>query len=158
MAQERTDWFFNSIAALKGDMFAYAFSITKSREDAEDAVHNAIIKAFDSLETLRSKVKFKQWMFAILRNECLLLIKQWRRSAELTEDIPAEMKDNEESMDLSIAVGRLSKELREVTVLYYKLGYSTREIALIVDAPQSTVMSRLARARELIRAYIEGEV
>lgn len=158
MAQERTDWFFNSIAALKSDMFAYAFSITKSREDAEDAVHNAIIKAFDSLETLRSKVKFRQWMFAILRNECLFLIKQRRRSAELTEDIPAEMKDNEESMDLSIAVGRLSKELREVTVLYYKLGYSTREIALIVDAPQSTVMSRLARARELIRAYIEGEV
>lgn len=154
---ERTDWFFDSIAALRGDMFAYAFSITKSREDAEDAVHNAMIKAFDSLPELRSRAKLRPWLFRILRNECLKLINLKNRFAPLADDVPAGHKDPEESMDLGFAVSSLGDEFREVIVLYYKLGYSTGEIARIVGIPRGTVMSRLARARELIRIRIEGE-
>lgn len=157
MTQNKTDWFFNSITALQGDMFAYAFSITKSREDAEDAVHNAVIKAFDNLPKLRSRAKFRPWLFRILRNECLLSMRFRRRFSPITEDIPAEQKDIEISIDLSIAVGGLGEELREIVVLYYKIGYSTGEIAKIVGIPRGTVMSRLARARELIRIRIEGE-
>ncbi len=157
MAQERTDWFFNSIAALKGDMFAYAFSITKSREDAEDAVHNAIIKAFDGLSELRNRAKLRPWLFRILRNECLKLINLKSRFTSITDDMPAEHKDLEESLDLGLAINSLGDEFREVVLLYYKLGYSTGEIAKIVGIPRGTVMSRLARARELIRIRIEGE-
>ena len=157
MTQKKTDWFFNSITALQGDMFAYAFSITKSREDAEDAVHNAVIKAFDNLPKLRSRAKFRPWLFRILRNECLLSMRFRRRFSPITEDIPAEQKDLEISIDLSIAVGGLSEELREIVVLYYKIGYSTGEIAKIVGIPRGTVMSRLARARELIGLSLKGE-
>ncbi len=157
MTQNKTDWFFNSITALQGDMFAYAFSITKSREDAEDAVHNAVIKAFDNLPKLRSRAKFRPWLFRILRNECLLSMRFRRRFSPITEDIPAEQKDLEISIDLSIAVGGLSEELREIVVLYYKIGYSTGEIAKIVGIPRGTVMSRLARARELIGFSLKGE-
>ena len=157
MTQKKTDWFFNSITAMQGDMFAYAFSITKSREDAEDAVHNAVIKAFDNLPKLRSKAKFRQWLFKILRNECLLSMCFRRRFSPITEDIPAEQKDLETSIDLSIAVSGLSEELREIVVLYYKIGYSTGEIAQILDIPRGTVMSRLARARELIGFSLKGE-
>ena len=157
MTQNKTDWFFNSITALQGDMFAYAFSITKSREDAEDAVHNAVIKAFDNLPKLRNRAKFRPWLFKILRNECLLLMRFRRRFSPFTEDIPAEQKDLETSIDLSIAVGGLSEELREIVVLYYKIGYSTGEITQILDIPRGTVMSRLARARELIGFSLKGE-
>ncbi len=157
MAQERTDWFFNSIAALKGDMFAYAFSITKTREDAEDAVHNAIIKAFDGLPKLKNKAKLRPWLFRILRNECLKLINLKSRFSPITEDVPAEHKDLEDSLDLGLAVNRLGDEFSEVIVLYYKLGYSTGEIAKIVGIPRGTVMSRLARARELIKMNLQGE-
>lgn len=158
MVRERADWFFDGITALRADMFAYAFSITKSREDAEDAVHNAIIKAFDGLSKLRSEAKLKPWLLAILRNECFLLIRRRKRFAELEESIvPSDEKDFEEGMDLSSAVGSLSVELREVLVLYYKLGYSTGEIAKTVGIPRGTVMSRLSRARELIRIHMEGE-
>ena len=154
---DKADWFFNSVTALRGDLFAYAFSITKSREDAEDAVHNAIIKAFDSLPKLRSRAKLRPWVFAILRNECLLLLRQRKRFAELPENVPAERADEEARLDIGSAVGRLSRELREVVVLYYGLGYSTREIAGIVGIPPGTVMSRLARARELLKGYLKGE-
>lgn len=154
---EKTDQFFNSITALQGDMFAYAFSITKSKEDAEDAVHNAIVKAFNGLDKLRSRGKLRQWLFAILRNECLQIKRQERRFTELRDEVPSERGDVETGLDVGAAVGSLSSELREAVVLYYKLGYSTREIAAITGVPRGTVMSRLARARELIRTYLEGE-
>ena len=63
----------------------------------------------------------------------------------------------EERLDLGLAINSLGDEFREVVLLYYKLGYSTGEIAKIVGIPRGTVMSRLARARELIRIRIEGE-
>jgi len=157
MDREKSEWFFNSITALNGDLFAYAFSITKSREEAEDAVHNAIVKAFDGLPKLRNKAKLRPWLFRILRNECLLLIRRNKRFTLLPEDIPAEPRDEETKLDLGHAVGSLSEDLREAVVLYYKLGYSTGEIANITGVPRGTVMSRLARARELIRNYMEGE-
>lgn len=154
---EKSDLFFNSIQALQDDMFAYAFSITRSREDAEDAVHNAIIKAYGGLPKLRNAEKLRPWLFKILRNECLLIIRQGKRFTELDGELPAQQPDRESSLDLSSAVGSLSRELRETVVLYYKLGYSTREIARILRVPRGTVMSRLARARELIKKRLEGE-
>lgn len=157
MISNKSDWFFNRIIELRGDLFAYAFSITKSREDAEDAVHNAVIKAFDNLPKLKNKAKLKPWLFKILRNECLLLLRKRKRFTVLDEDIPGERMDVEESIDLSSAVGSLPEELREAVVLYYKLGYSTSETADITGVPRGTVMSRLARARELIKRYFEGE-
>ena len=157
MEKERSEWFFSSITALRGDLFAYAFSITKSREDAEDAVHNAVIKAYDGLPKLKNKAKLKPWLFSILKNECLLSLKRQKRFTELPEEVPCERADIEAGLDLGNAVGSLSQELREAVVLYYMLGYSTREIARILRIPRGTVMSRLARARELIRSYIEGE-
>ena len=157
MDPNRSDWFFNSIKALRGDMFAYAFSITKSREDAEDAVHSAIIKAYEALPGLRNRARLKPWLFKILRNECLLLLRGRKRFTELTEDIPAVCEDEEARLDAAEAVAALSPELREAVVLYYKLGYSTAEIANIAGVPRGTVMSRLARARELIKIRLEGE-
>lgn len=157
MISNKSDWFFNRIIELRGDLFAYAFSITKSREDAEDAVHNAIIKAFNGLPKLRNKAKLKPWLFKILKNECLLILRKGKRFTCLAEDIPAERKDYDTSLDLGSAVGSLDEELREVVVLYYKLGYSTGEISKIVGIPRGTVMSRLSRARGLIKKYLEGE-
>lgn len=157
MARERYEWFYSGITALQGELFAYAFSITRSREDAEDAVHNAVIKAFEGLPKLKNRAKLKPWLFAILRNECLLQLRLGKRFSELTEDIPAAESDAETKIDLKNAVGSLSTELREVVVLYYKLGYSTGEIARLINIPRGTVMSRLARARDLIKTHIEGE-
>ena len=155
---QMADLIINSISELRGDLFAYAFSITRSREDAEDAVHNAIIKAYESIGKLRNRDKLKPWLFKILRNESLAIVRRGSRFTELPEDLPAEIKDEETRLDLGAAVGSLESELREAVVLYYKLGYSTGEIAEITKVPRGTVMSRLSRARELIKKHLEGEV
>jgi len=157
MDQRTYDRFFSSITDLRGDLFAYAFSITKTREDAEDAVHNAMVKAFDGLSGLRSPNKLKPWLFRILKNECISILRQKKRFVPLPEDIPGAEARSESGLDLENCVADLGTELREAVVLYYKLGYTTAEIAKLTDTPRSTVMSRLARARELIRKQLEGE-
>ena len=153
--KSKTDRFFDTVTALRGDLFAYAFSITKQREDAEDAVHNAIVKAFDGLAKLRNESKLKPWLFAILRNEAIELLRQKKRFAALTDDIPSEGAPDAERLDAANAVASLPQELREAVVLYYHLGYSTDEIARIARIPRGTVMSRLHRARELIKKQLE---
>lgn len=155
MKSSITDRFFEAVTALRGDMFAYAFSITKQREDAEDAVHNAIIKAFDGLGKLRNEAKLRSWLFAILRTEALLILRRRKRFAPLTDDIPTESGMSAEKLDTANAVAALPRELREAVVLYYKLGYSTEEIASIVHIPRGTVMSRLHRAREILKKQLE---
>ncbi|MBR5949418.1 MAG: RNA polymerase sigma factor [Clostridia bacterium] len=157
MDQRTYDRFFSTAADMRGDFFAYAFSITKTREDAEDAVHNAIIKAFDGLPALRSHKKLKPWLFSILRNECLSMLRQKKRFTPLEEELPAPAERSEDSLDIENCVAVLGTELREAVVLYYNLGYSTAEIAKLTGTPRSTVMSRLARARELIKKRLEGE-
>ncbi|MBQ2518029.1 MAG: RNA polymerase sigma factor [Clostridia bacterium] len=155
MKSDLTDRFFEAVIALRGDMFAYAFSITKQREDAEDAVHNAIVKAFEGLGKLKNESKLKPWLFAILRTEALQLLRQKKRFAALPEDIPGANSGDEERIDAENAVASLPRELREAVVLYYKLGYSTEEIAAIARIPRGTVMSRLHRAREHIKKQLE---
>lgn len=150
-----TDRFFDAVTALRGDMFAYAFSITRQREDAEDAVHSAIVKAFDGLAGLRQVSKLKPWLFAILRTEALLILRKRKRFAPLAEDVPAESLPDAAELDARNAVASLPRELREAVVLYYKLGYSTEEISAIVHIPRGTVMSRLHRARESIKKQLE---
>ena len=152
----KTDRFFEAVTALRGDMFAYAFSITKHREDAEDAVHNAIVKAFDGLGKLRNEAKLKSWLFSIIRTEALQILRKRKRFSELTSDIPIEGEPDAERLDAANAVAALPQELREAVVLYYKLGYSTEEIAGILHIPRGTVMSRLHRARESIKKQLEG--
>lgn len=150
-----TDRFFEAVTFLMNDMFAYAFSITKQREDAEDAVHNAIVKAYDGLGKLRNEAKLKPWLFAILRNEALLILRQRKRFTALTDDFPSAGETSAERLDAANAVATLPQKLREAVVLYYKLGYSTEEIAEIVRIPRGTVMSRLHRAREIIKKQLE---
>ena len=58
------------------DMYRFALCMMKSSHDAEDAVSEAVVKAYESIGTLRSEEAFKSWIFTILANTCRT---KWRR-------------------------------------------------------------------------------
>ena len=58
------------------DMYRFALCMMKSSHDAEDAVSEAVVKAYESIGTLRSEEAFKSWFFTILANTCRT---KWRR-------------------------------------------------------------------------------
>lgn len=152
MEQQRLEWFYSRIVEFQADMYRFAYSVLKSSDQCEDAVHNAILKAHDNLHQLKNEDAFRAWMFRIIRNECLAIVKKQKRFVQLdTETSLPETGAAEERIDVGRAVLQLSRKYREVIVLYYYYEYSLDEIARILRISQGTVKSRMARARKALR-------
>ena len=123
--------------------------------DCEDAVQEALLRAWTRLETLRQEAYFETWLIRILINQCRAV--QRRRPparAELTDDIP--MPPEEESPLLD-ALMNLPKKLRIALELHYIEGYSVKESAQMLNLPEGTVKWRLSRGRAALKQQMERE-
>jgi RNA polymerase sigma-70 factor (ECF subfamily) len=157
------------------DAYRLARWLTGSRVDAEDVVQDASIKALNGIARFGG-INARAWVLTIVRNTAYSwLAKNRPASIVLTEDLeaaereasgaadgPAETPESVllaklQADDLRRHVAALPAPFREVLVLreIHELGY--REIAAIAGIPIGTVMSRLARARELLIANVRGE-
>jgi RNA polymerase sigma-70 factor, ECF subfamily len=145
------------------DLYRAARRLGARPSDAEDLVQETCLRAFQSLDQLRHHEAAKAWVFAVLRSVFL-------RQAARISPTPVEPLANPEAwplppdawgdraeeggvtmVDVRGAVGRLPLAYREVLVLAHVGGFSYREIARILEVPIGTVMSRLFRARRLLR-------
>jgi RNA polymerase sigma-70 factor (ECF subfamily) len=150
-------------------VYTFARHLLRDPSDAEDAVQECYLRALRHFDTLRSP-DVKPWLFAILRNICR--VEYGRRSRVLLYDASAEPDKPEgmipmwqeaqstpetemmrklDSQTIQGLVAELPEVFREVIVLREIDDLSYREIAAIVSAPVGTVMSRLARARVMLR-------
>lgn len=136
------------------------YAILRDRQQAEDAVQDTFLKAYQSLEAFRGESGEKTWLMRIAINTC----RDFRRSAwfryldrRITPEslAIATTPPEEESAELTAAIMRLPHQLLEVTLLHYYQNMTTREIADALQIPQSTVSTRLMRARTKLREYLE---
>lgn len=139
-------------------MYHMAKSILPCEADCEDAVSEAVLKAYLKLDTLRDETYFKTWLIRILLRECY----RKRKNNTLTvsyenyfQETPAQ---TEEYTDLYQSVMRLKEKIRVPIILYYIEGYSVEEIRTILKIPAGTVKSRLARGRVQLRSLLKEEV
>jgi RNA polymerase sigma-70 factor (ECF subfamily) len=162
-------------------LYYVALKITGDREDAEDLVQETFYKAFNQASQLKDLEKCKQWLYRIMIN----VWKNWRgkRSREVFAEYQEHwngplsqyadgspqmaQKNPEEDLiieelrrDVESALNRLSPKYRLAIILSDLEGFSYKEISEIMQCPQGTVMSRLARARRylgrLLKKYKEG--
>lgn len=147
---------------LLGQAAGYSRSILRSRQDAEDAVQQAALRGLERIDTFDTTRPFKGWWFAILRNCCIDMLRQFTAAkAESLENYdapdsaPQEISDWEE---LSTAMNRLSENHREVLRLRYFADLNYRELADALNIPHGTVMSRLHLARKALQAQMRQEV
>lgn len=138
----------------------YARSILRNRDDAEDAVQQAALRAFERIHTFDESRPFKGWWFAILRNCCVDLL---RRSKSATTqslegiDLPSPPPpDTSDWEQLNAAMARLSDDHREILRLRYFADLNYRELAETLGIPQGTVMSRLHLARSALQTQLAG--
>ena len=123
--------------------------------DAEDAVSEAVIKAWEHLDKLRKKEKFKSWIMTILANETKNILAK-KKKIELMESL-----DNFDKAVCTDGTGlwemvmELPEDFRMVVILYYYEGFSTKEIAKILKISGGTVKSRLSRARQKLKVLLE---
>jgi RNA polymerase sigma-70 factor (ECF subfamily) len=151
------------------DAYTLAYFLMRNRADAEDAVQECYVRALRHFDSWRGPV-IKPWLFAILRNVCYSEITRRRRRetpADLTDEeheaqqpfwqepqeLPeSDMSNRQEGVAIRQLVDSLPAQFREVIVLRELNDLSYQEIAEVAGMPIGTVMSRLARARALLRA------
>jgi RNA polymerase sigma-70 factor (ECF subfamily) len=139
-------------------------------DEAEDVVQEAFVRAYEHLRDFDPTYRFYTWIYRIARNRCLNVLRRRRVWGLVTLSDPASApslpapersdrpaEDEELARALVDCRGTLPVDQREVFDLRHADGLSYREIAAAVGAPQGTVMSRLARAREKMRACLESK-
>lgn len=150
-----TDIFVQLLSECGQELFMISYRILKNHYDAEDVMSNTVMKAFEKRDTLHNRSKFKAWIIQILINEARQFIRKQGRvvvTAYPYRGIEAAVSDGyRELWDL---VCSLQQDLRDVIILYYYQGFSTKEIAEILHKPKGTVLSRLSRAREILRKML----
>ncbi len=135
-------------------LYRVSYTVLHSSEDCADALQDALMKAWQRLDTLRDDALFRGWMTRIVVNCSRDILRRRKlRVAELTEDIPAPQA---EDTHLDEALRLLDERLRLPIALHYMEGMSIREIADALHLPPGTIKNRMHRGRQKL-AEILGE-
>ena len=142
-------------------MYKVARGILDNDEDAADAIQDTILTCFEKIHTLKNPEYFKTWMIRILINKCKDILRLGRRMVcveELPEQETGSTVEAEANLEWKEALRGLDEKYRLIVVLFYADGLRTAEIGKLLQLPDSTVRTRLARGREqLARYYAETE-
>jgi RNA polymerase sigma-70 factor (ECF subfamily) len=143
-----------------GALFRFALSLAKDRETAADLVQQTFCIWAQKGEQLRDRSKAKTWLFTTLHREFLSHARRSRKysSSEVSENLAEESAESAEDPDRQIdgqraleLLGELDETFRAPITLFYLQQHSYKEIAEILDIPMGTVMSRISRAKEMLR-------
>lgn len=137
------------------NMYRMALAMLHNRQDAEDAVSEAVLRAYEKIHTLRDEDRFRPWIMQITANEARKLYGKKKRVMPM-EDMESYMPVfRDENHELWDVVMQMEPVHREVIMLYFYERFSIREIGRILRVPEGTVKSRLSRAKEKLRTMIE---
>lgn len=148
--------FESAVESLMGLLFSVSYSILADRERCLDAVQNALTNAWEKRFSLRDPEKFRNWLVRIVINETRRLRKH-RQTIPLPDvgDITSN-RESEITLDVQNAVFSLDERYRLPVVLFYCEGWSVQEIGEALGLPKGTVVSRLSRAREMLRKELKA--
>jgi RNA polymerase sigma-70 factor (ECF subfamily) len=134
-------------------MFNVALRMLGSYEDARDVTQIAFVKAYAHLDSFDRGQRFFSWLYRILKNECLNVIRARRPETSVSMELPAHggadpVETKERQQAIQLALTSLSEDYREVVVLRHFTELSYDEIAAMLGIPATTVKSRLYTARQ----------
>ncbi len=139
----------------------YARALLGGRGDADDLVHDTLVRAMDRIHLYRPGSDIRAWLFTILHNQHIDAV---RRSARRPDYVaigdeeataPAAQEGRLAVRDLDQALALLPNEQRQVVLLVGLEGLAYTEVAAVLDVPLGTVMSRLNRGRQRLRSLME---
>jgi RNA polymerase sigma-70 factor, ECF subfamily len=153
------------------------YRITKNWQDAEDVLQEALIKAFQHIDSYQGKASFSTWFTSIAVNTALMLLRKQRGAQRIAIDHVGEAgtfrewefkdpRDNPEQFFekqqraelIRSSILRLPLNLRKVIELQQSRDFSNQEIAQCLGISLAATKSRLLRARVALRAYVRRDV
>ena len=159
-------------------VYGMLWQMVGSEDEARDLTQEAYLHAWRSLHTLAAPGAFRTWLFRIAVNKAKDYLKKRRVLTESLEDMVAQagesaepadagpgpqqvVMDGERAQVVQNAVMSLSEEHKTVVAMHYIGGLGVSEVAKALGVPRGTVLSRLARARAVLKdrllPYLEGD-
>jgi RNA polymerase sigma-70 factor (ECF subfamily) len=150
-----------------------SFLYLKDLHLAEDVVQETLLKAYFQYDDFRGESSVKTWLTRIAINLC----KDCRRSkwfqrvncvdlmsefigsgtdSELDDQVSRHVEKKYQNEDILASIMKLPLKYREVILLYYYQEFSTKEAACILSVPESTVSTRLRRAKSALKKELGG--
>ena len=173
-SRDTTSSFERQLTPLLGPAYGTALHMTRHKDDAEDLVQEAAVRAFRSFHTFQEGTNFKAWFFKILTNLYLNQYRQRQREPDtvsldeapdlflyshtVSEGLHSRSADPAtlvlgkiDTEYVAAAIAALPEEFRAVCALYFMEEFSYQEIATILECPVGTVRSRLHRGRKALQ-------
>jgi RNA polymerase sigma-70 factor (ECF subfamily) len=143
-------------------VYGYAMSILKSSADAEEVLQEVFINIYQKIDSYRYKKKAMAWIFTITRNSALMKVRS--NTKHQTRDIDNEYDiasatnietQVENQVIVNEALSMLDDVDREIIVMHSMTYMKHKDIAVILNLPLSTVLSKYRRGLKKIRNYLE---
>lgn len=155
------------VRACQGDVWRFAYHLTRDATTADDVVQEAFLRVYRGLRSYRGTARFSSWLLRIVRNCAVDAYRKTRKETvgtgedqasreELTSISPP---DHEERARINDAIRRLPMQLREPFVVIEILGFTYEEASTVLGTRIGTIKSRMHRARAaLMEALRDKEV
>ncbi|PPA71112.1 RNA polymerase sigma factor [Jeotgalibacillus proteolyticus] len=135
-------------------LYKVAKNLLRNDEDVADAMQDAILSAFEKLDSLRNPAYFNTWICKILINKCNSIL---NKNKNTFEELDAEKVQGHTAalnvkMEFQDELNALNPDYKTAIVLYYIVGMNTKEIAECLKEPEGTIKSRLSRAKSILKS------
>lgn len=161
----------------RGPIYSLIYRMVRNREEAEDLVQEAFVKAFSSLSSFNANYAFSTWLYKIAINNCIDYLRR-KKLKTYSMDKPIRSQDGElsrEFPDVSMspdrallakerstliehAIDDLPEKYRIVIILRHSEERSYEEIADLLSIPLGTVKARIFRAREMLKKKLKKQL
>lgn len=163
------DAFTQVILMIKNDLYKIAKTKTTNEEDIQDIIQETMLDAYKNIKRLKDTNKFKAWIIKILLNNCNKYYRKKYKNNEIYDNYDIEFykesikyNNNQQLIDDTLDFYEMIKELkyeyRIIIILYYAEKYTTKEIGKILNIKESTIKTRLSRAKDKIRKTYKGGI
>lgn len=147
----------------KNKLYRYAYYRLGNQTDAEDAVSNCVLSAFQQISKLRNANAFSSWIFSILRASCNKQIKRQieNRNSDNIDDVEnsilTDISSAIEKTEIEEALSILKNDEKEIVLLSVVAGFNSKEISKMVDIASGSVRSKLSRSLKKMREFLEEQ-
>ena len=140
-------------------VFRVCFMFMKNSPEAEDALQETFLRAMEKAPPFQNESHEKGWFVVTASNICKNKLKYWFRKKRNHDDDYLEQVRHRDHYEFEILdeILALPKKYKTAIYLYYYEGYTSVEIAELLQTKEVTIRSQLARARSMLRKTLGGE-
>jgi RNA polymerase sigma-70 factor (ECF subfamily) len=149
------------VRAHGAELYRYAYWLARNRQQAEDTLQEALLRAWRAFADVRDECAVRSWLYTIVRNEHYRLAARDAAQPQTVDIAELEIADTRSGpfgLEMREAIMALPPTYAEPLALQLIGGFSCAEIALLLATSEGAVMTRLTRARQALRRLTMPEV